>query len=100
MKYVLLIFSSWIISLSAFTQKSDYIWLSGYNGYPHPIYDPSDSFYFATTILNFNYSPLQIEMDSLQMNFSRTNTSFCDSNGNLLFYTNGIYVANRLDSTI
>lgn len=34
------------------------------------------------------------------MNFWRTNASMCDTSGNLLFYTNGIYIANRFDDTL
>lgn len=34
------------------------------------------------------------------MNFFRTNSSICNSSGSLLFYTNGIYIANALDDTM
>ena len=34
------------------------------------------------------------------MNFDATNTSFCDSNGNLLFYSNGIYIANAFNEMV
>ncbi len=50
--------------------------------------------------MDFNYSPRQVRYDSLKMNFDYTNTSYCDSNGHLLFYTNGIYIANALDKKI
>jgi hypothetical protein len=30
-----------------------------------------------------------------QMNFFNTNASICDTSGQLLFYTNGVYIANR-----
>lgn len=34
------------------------------------------------------------------MNFGPTCTSICDDNGNLLFYTNGVYIANALHDTM
>ncbi|MBK8847269.1 MAG: T9SS type A sorting domain-containing protein [Bacteroidetes bacterium] len=34
------------------------------------------------------------------MNFQFANASICDSNGTLLFYTNGVYIANALDDTM
>ncbi|MBL0103911.1 MAG: hypothetical protein IPP51_09230 [Bacteroidetes bacterium] len=34
------------------------------------------------------------------MNFDETNAEICDSSGNLLFYSNGIYIANALDDTM
>lgn len=46
------------------------------------------------TVLDFNSSPPNIYYQFTDMNFSETNASMCDSVGNLLFYTNGIYVAN------
>lgn len=88
------------VMAGGYGQKNDYMWLQGYAGYPHPIYDSVDSFYFGTTVLNFNYSPMQMELDSLQMNFDYTNTSYCDSNGNLLFYSNGVSVGNVLNKII
>ena len=34
------------------------------------------------------------------MNFEFANASICDSNGTLLFYTNGVYIANAQDDTM
>ena len=34
------------------------------------------------------------------MNFSETNGVICDANGNLLFYTNGVYIANANDDSM
>lgn len=90
-----------IILLSGFHssgQKHDYVWLSGYDS--HIGFDSSWGFYFGTDVVDFNYSPRQIGYDSLEMNFSLTNTSFCDSDGNLMFYTNGVYIANSIDEKI
>lgn len=70
-------------------QKHDYIWLSGYDS--HVGFDTSWGFYFGKSVLDFHYTPLQVSYDSLEMNFDATNASFCDSGGNMLFYTNGIF---------
>ncbi|MBL0309893.1 MAG: hypothetical protein IPP77_09525 [Bacteroidetes bacterium] len=81
-------------------QKHDYIWLSGYDAYPNPVYNDLDSFYWATTVLNFNYDPVGVSIDSSSMSFDRTNTSYSNDEGVLLFYTNGIFIANALNDTI
>lgn len=99
MKYLLL----WILgcmALAGVGQKHDYVWLSGYTDGVIG-YDTGWGFYFGTTVLDFNNSPRSVAFDSsYKMNFDRTNTSFCDSDGHLMFYTNGIYVANSLDEKI
>lgn len=80
-------------------QKSDYRWLCGYESYAG--YDSVNwHHWFGITELDFNDSPVSISYDSLGINFSRTSTSYCDSNGELMFYTNGIYIANALDEKI
>ena len=79
-------------------QKNDYIWLQGYGSSIG--FDTSWGFYFANPKMDFNYSPVKITRDSLQMNFDWTNTSFCDSNGSLLFYTNGASIANANNEII
>ena len=89
-----------LLCIPSHAQKNDYIWLMGYNSN-----SPGDSSlqggaYFGISKLDFNQSPAQISYDSLGMNFSRTNVSYCDDDGNLLFYSNGIYVANALDEPI
>jgi len=38
--------------------------------------------------------------DSLGMAIARTDISYCDSSGNLLFYSNGVYIANALNDTV
>lgn len=88
---------------SSFSQKNDYVWLSGYMGDTSGFigYYPPAGFYFGTTTIDFHFSPEKIEWDSTRrMNFDYTNTSFCDSSGNLMFYTNGVYIANSLDEKI
>ncbi|MBL0309048.1 MAG: hypothetical protein IPP77_05030 [Bacteroidetes bacterium] len=98
LRYFTLTIGCSLLLLLAKGQKNDYVWLSGYDSQTG--YSPIWNYYFGTTIFDFNDSPVSVRRDSLQMNFSATNTSYCDSNGNLLFYTNGIYVANALDEKI
>ncbi len=94
-------FSKWtflllatIAQLFATAQKNDYIWLSGYGSQWG--YDSSQNILYGTSIMDFNQTPIQVSYDSLKMNFSRTTASQCAPDGDLLFYTNGIYVANAL----
>lgn len=51
------------------------------------------------TTLDFN-SSFSISYQSRPMNFGATVATLSDSSGNLQFYSNGVYVANRNDSTM
>ncbi len=68
--------------------KLDYIWLLGYDS-------NLTDLTFGGSILDFNTSPPHAYYKYLDMNIDVTNASMCDEEGNLLFYTNGIYIANR-----
>jgi hypothetical protein len=100
MKTTTLIF---ILLIGVFTkagaQKNDYVWLSGYESN-----ERGDSailgFQFGNNKFNFNDTPMQLQYDSLGMNFDFTSTIISGTSGNLLFYTNGIYVANWLDEKV
>ncbi len=74
--------------LTAQGQKHDYVWLLGQNSQANPIY--------SGTVVDFNTMPPDIYYEFRSMFFSQANASMCDTAGNLLFYTNGIYVANAL----
>ena len=92
---------SFSLSGKLIAQKSDYTWLAGYASSSHNAYDSAINGYtYGNIKLDFNENPVAISFDSLQMNFVATNTTFCNDDGNLLFYSNGIYVANGLDETI
>ncbi len=90
------LFVSMVTCHFSFSQKSDYVWLQGYDRG----FSPVNGLTFGATVMDFNYNPRQLHYDSLDLYFAGTNTSFCDSNGNLVFYTNGIYIANALDEKI
>ncbi|MEZ4921194.1 MAG: hypothetical protein R2792_18985 [Saprospiraceae bacterium] len=65
-------------------QKEDYIWVIGHDT------NFEDSI-FGGTILNFNSDTLSVEYfeQGINMNMYVSNSSICNSNGDLLFYSNG-----------
>jgi len=72
------------------SQKHDAVWMLGYSSNP-------ELTYFGGTVIDFNITPSDIYYEYRDMNFSQVNASICDTAGNLLFYTNGIYIANALN---
>ncbi|MBK6481621.1 MAG: T9SS type A sorting domain-containing protein [Chitinophagaceae bacterium] len=50
--------------------------------------------------IDFNVLPADTFIDYRKLGFIITNASICDTSGNILFYTNGIYVANRDHDTL
>ena len=74
-------------------QQHDNIWLFGYSSNPtYPEYGGS--------VLDFSDDTLSIYYEFRDLNLDVTNASICDSVGNLLFYTNGISIANAIHETI
>ncbi|MFQ5448045.1 MAG: hypothetical protein ACE5FF_14050, partial [Saprospiraceae bacterium] len=69
-------------------QRHDYVWVLGYHGQnPHPLQN--------NMTIDFSEVPpvfTNLELDE-GMSFNFTNASISDAEGNLLFYTNGIYIA-------
>ena len=78
-----------LISWQMYSQKRDYMWLIGQNSSSNPE--------FAGNVIDFTTVPPDIYYEFRDMYFMQTNASMCDTAGNLLFYTNGIYVANALN---
>src|SRR3982750_4800168 len=72
-----------MVSVTAFAQNRDNIWLlnSQVLGYNSGI-----DFSSGTADTFSDYDPLL---------FFLTNSSICDTSGQILFYTNGIYIANK-----
>ncbi len=62
-------------------EKRDYQWVFGRDG---------------GTILNFNIEPPAIEQIDKEMDMKSGSSSICDTDGNLLFYSNGCYIANSI----
>ncbi|NUO00981.1 MAG: PKD domain-containing protein [Saprospiraceae bacterium] len=76
--------------LPATAQKHDEIWLLGYGS-------NAGNSSFGGTVIDFATNPPDMYYEYRSMNFSQVNASICDTSGNLLFYTNGIYIANALN---
>jgi Secretion system C-terminal sorting domain len=77
------------------SQKHDYVWMVGQGGTNGvaPLYN--------TTRINFNDQPFTPENIEIDMKFSGSCISLMsDTAGNLLFYTNGCYIANAAGDTI
>jgi len=70
-------------------QKHDYIWLTGYSSIP-------GNMEYGGSVIDFNINPPDVYYEFRSMNLQRTNASICDTAGNLLFYTNGIFIANAI----
>ncbi len=76
-----------------FGQKFDYIWITGDDN------QTLDTTY-GGSILDFNYYPPKASYHYREHNMFTTNSSICDSTGNLLFYTNGCIIAGANDELL
>ena len=77
------------ISAISSSQDHDNVWLMGNQG---GAYTPNDTT-FGITILRFPNGDIQIENNQqIEMWFNDTDASISDTDGNLLFYFNGIYI--------
>src|SRR5512138_1355794 len=89
MRIVICILIICIESEAGFCQGFTNIWQLGYDSdtLPECLIDFSSGAAIASTI-------------NRPMSFTATNASICDSSGQLLFYTNGVYVANKNHDTL
>lgn len=87
-KYLLvaLLLVASLIPLSA--QQHDNVWLMGRSGVV-----PDSNSVYALSMLNFSQIAPEISFLAEEMDFDATNSSISDAAGNLLFYTNGAYIA-------
>jgi hypothetical protein len=92
---ILLLF---LLPLHCISQRQDFVWLSGYGS--SFVEDTGWNSRFGINQLDFNQTPVLISHDSLGMGITNTNVSYCDTDGHILFYCNGIYIANSLDEKI
>ncbi len=91
-----LLFLFCCFSLSLLAQKRDNVWLFGSVG------NTSETDDFGISSLCFDSSPpdtLNIPESSMSL-IEFTNASICDTSGQLLFYTNGIFIANSQHDTL
>ncbi len=74
-------------------QGIDNLWLLGYySSQPSP---------FGPSTMDFkNGSPLIYRDTARTMNFDFLETSMSDSTGNILFYTNGVYIVDKTNQTM
>jgi len=87
MKRITLLFLFLCYSVIVLGQKHDNLWLFGYNTNP-PAPDRSGN------VVDFSTEPPSAYIQERPMNLDITVASICDSSGNLLFYTNGAWIAN------
>lgn len=81
-----------MLPLILFGQGINSFWIMGHDAGAGPG--------FGTTNIDFSQNPTSIYQFDRPMNFWRTNASISDTLGNLQFYSNGIYIANRFDDTL
>jgi PKD domain/Secretion system C-terminal sorting domain len=86
MRYILLLLQCMSISLCA--QNHDYHWFMGYQGGTQS--PAGDEFGNIEFDFKFKNKPLFQQILNSNMNFHNTNSSICDSVGNLVCYTNGV----------
>ena len=68
-------------------QRQDYIWQLGNDQRPEQG--------IQTMEVNFNKGPFDIEIQTTPVGYLHNNLALCDSDGELLFYTNGCAIVNR-----
>lgn len=75
-----------------FSPRHDDVWLMGYDSY--------GSLNFGGTRIDFSTNPPMITREDREMDFDGTDACMSDITGQLLFYTNGYYIANALNDTM
>ncbi|MBK7344811.1 MAG: hypothetical protein IPJ06_17965 [Saprospiraceae bacterium] len=73
------------------SQNHNNFWISGNDGNPKNIMDTIE---WGGNVFNFNSNSLYMSKELRPMNFLETMGVGSDSSGQLLFYTNGTYIAN------
>ncbi len=91
-KIICLVFFTFVILVRAESQGLNNFWLLGYDSWAGVPYGGT-TINFISGSANINYTPRP-------MNFSTTNADISDNNGNILFYTNGVYISNALNDTL
>ncbi len=89
-KFILILFICFINNNTYCQGLFSNVWQLGYY---------TDSTYLKCN-LDFTIGNPSVNNFNRPMNFRAANSSICDPNGNLLFYTNGIYIANASHDTM
>jgi hypothetical protein len=82
-----------IFNLTLFAQKHDYIWIMGDD---NQLLDST----YGGSLINFNFNPVKSAYNYRKQNMYTTNSSICDTDGNLLFFTNGCEITGADDETL
>jgi hypothetical protein len=88
MKWVVIFVTLFMADTILCQIKGDYIWIGG-------IEFTADMAKINGHKMDFNNSDMQPEFQEMKLGFTDNNTSICDDDGKLLFYTNGCAVMNR-----
>lgn len=89
----LLVFAC-LLPLTSFAQNQgiNNHWIMGYSSIGGlPFGNPRFDFFSGSPVISY---------DSLEMEFNHTHANISDDQGNLLFYTNGVYIADASDDTM
>ena len=88
---IILFFFFVSLNFLSYSQKHDNVWVVGL-GFEE---NPNDSIW-GKSLIDFSTTPPSTIYNGWEgMRFSETNASICDREGNLLFYSNGIYIADK-----
>ncbi len=81
-------------TLIAAAQKHDYIWLLG-----EPLNGVGDD-YYGNSKIDFNFKPPKVSKLELGIDLTGFSVVCSDSTGNLLFYSNGLRIKNKLNQVM
>ena len=82
-----------LIPCKVYSQGISNLWLTGY--------DCGSGSVCGASVINFDFGFADTtHSNDISMSFSETNAYICDTFGQLLFYTNGIFIANALNDTM
>jgi hypothetical protein len=82
-----------LLNNCCFSQRNDNYWPLGYSSYT------TDSLLGGMKLI-FPNNSATLDTHSRKMSFRFTNATISNDTGQLLFYTNGVYIANALDDTM
>lgn len=92
--YCFLIFLfPFVISAQNDSLKHDYIWLAGYASNPTQLE-------FGGTVIDFNIDTVETYYEYRDFDFSVSNTTMCNQEGELIFSCNNKIIANRLNEVM
>lgn len=91
MKLIIILFLYFVFPPLVSSQWHDQNWILGYDNDSNA--GPSE-----TMCVDFQTSPPKVTSQAYQLDFSSTNISVSDVNGEFLFYSNGIQIRDRFDN--